>query len=409
MQPITPEGGTSPLAPLIVPEIGLHKQLQRWAKRKKRQDSVRGMYDKLGMEKRVKRMEQCGEVLLVDPKEGEGNSVGVYFHAPQYCRDRHCPICQGQRSKRWVAILREAIPRLLADNSSLRAVFLTLTIRNCPIEQLRETLIEISRGFSRMTRRKDWPAKAWIKAVEITRGQDGSAHPHLHVVIFLDSKYFRGRDYIKHEQWREMWRDCLRVDYLPMVNVQAIKPRKDDNKGIGNCEEVIQYTVKYGFKESELVEDIEWFDEFHKQVHATKAISIGGDLRQHVRQVKEDYKASRETTESVSGNDNQTDDVSCESKESRDETQESHDEILSDIAFAWNPRRGEYVLLTEETLEDVVSDLTGGMPLSQVLDRLIPYPRVWLRSMRSIIISLIRNLKYIQISNPEKQDIGDAS
>ena len=400
MHPINPEGGALSFADLIVSDNALSNQLQRWATRKKQQEVVLGMFRKLNLDKYVERIRHCANVLLADARKRDEDKLEVNFHSPQYCRIRHCPVCQRQRSMKWLAIFHDAIPELLADNPSLRAIFLTLTIRNCPIEKLRETLREMSMGFSRLTRRKDWPSKAWIKTVEITRGQDGTAHPHLHVVMFLEPKYFSGRGYIKHERWREMWRDCLGVDYLPMVNVQTVKPRKTDNKGIANCEEVIQYAVKYGIKQGELVEDVDWFGEFHKQVYKTRAISIGGELRQYVKKAKEDYKASLETVDAVASTDDQTDDVSHES-------QGSQDEILSTATFAWSPRRGQYVELTEETLEDVGSDLMDGIPFGEVIKRLMPYP-VWEflkhRDIGRIFGFLIRSRKWIR--KTKEWDIG---
>ncbi|MDI5829445.1 protein rep, partial [Salmonella enterica subsp. enterica serovar Kentucky] len=32
--------------------------------------------------------------------------------------------------------------------------------------------------------------------------------------------------YVKQYRWVELWRDCLRVDYDPNVDVRAVKPRK---------------------------------------------------------------------------------------------------------------------------------------------------------------------------------------
>ncbi|MDI5829842.1 protein rep [Salmonella enterica subsp. enterica serovar Kentucky] len=39
-----------------------------------------------------------------------------------------------------------------------------------------------------------------------------------------------GRDYVKQYRWVELWRDCLRVDYDPNVDVRAVKPRKPKNQ-----------------------------------------------------------------------------------------------------------------------------------------------------------------------------------
>ncbi|MBX4303169.1 protein rep, partial [Mycobacterium tuberculosis] len=60
---------------------------------------------------------------------------------------------------------------------------------------------------------------------EVTRGSDGSAHPHFHTLMMVPPSMFT-RDYVKHDRWVELWRECLRVNYDPNVDVRAVKPRK---------------------------------------------------------------------------------------------------------------------------------------------------------------------------------------
>jgi hypothetical protein len=56
-----------------------------------------------------------------------------------FCRVRHCPICQWRRSLQWKARAYENLPRVVADYPNGRWMFLTLTMKNCPLEDLRET------------------------------------------------------------------------------------------------------------------------------------------------------------------------------------------------------------------------------------------------------------------------------
>ena len=59
-------------------------------------------------------------------------------------------------------------------------MFLTLTVRNCAIEELGETLSRMNTAFQRLKDRKEFrPVQGWIRTTEVTRGSDGSAHPAL--------------------------------------------------------------------------------------------------------------------------------------------------------------------------------------------------------------------------------------
>ena len=49
------------------------------------------------------------------------------------------------------------------------------------------------------------------------------AHPHFHALLLVKPSYFKGQGYIKQGDWVEMWSKALRADYLPSVNVKAVK------------------------------------------------------------------------------------------------------------------------------------------------------------------------------------------
>ena len=52
------------------------------------------------------------------------------------------------------------------------------------------------------------------------------AHPHFHALLLVPS-YFT-INYIKQGDWVEMWAKALRADYLPSVNVKAVKATLDE-------------------------------------------------------------------------------------------------------------------------------------------------------------------------------------
>ena len=70
----------------------------------------------------------------------------------------------------------------------------------------------------------------FLRTTEVTRGNDGDmmAHPHFHALLLVKPSYFKGQGYIKQGDWVEMWSKALRADYLPSVNVKAVKATLDE-------------------------------------------------------------------------------------------------------------------------------------------------------------------------------------
>ena len=74
-----------------------------------------------------------------------------------------------------------------------RWMFLTLTVRNCAIEELGETLSRMNTAFQRLKDRKEFrPVQGWIRTTEVTRGSDGSAHPHFHTLMMVPPSMLSG-------------------------------------------------------------------------------------------------------------------------------------------------------------------------------------------------------------------------
>ena len=77
-----------------------------------------------------------------------------------------------------------------------------------------------------------------------------------------------------------MWAKALRADYLPSVNVKAVKAtlmKKDASNSIKH-----QKTLKYSVKPSDLALERDkgaWLHEMTKQVHKMRFIATGGVLK----------------------------------------------------------------------------------------------------------------------------------
>ena len=97
----------------------------------------------------------------------------------------------------------------------------------------------------------------------------------------VPSSYFKGNNYISQAKWTELWQQCLRIDYKPMVHIRAIAKHHDPR-------EIIPEILKYQVKESDLVRDREWFIELTRQLHKTRAVAVGGILKQYLKELEEE-------------------------------------------------------------------------------------------------------------------------
>ena len=206
----------------------------------------------------------------------------VLKHA-YFCRVRYCPVCQWRRSLLWRAVMFQQLPAIKEKYPTYRWVFLTLTVKNPPVTELRDTLKAMNSAWQRLaqTKRFKGVVKGFIRTTEVTRGKDGDmmAHPHFHALLLVDSSYF-ARNYVKQLEWVEMWQKALRVDYAPSVNVKAVKPPKKGEKD--NLDKAICETLKYSVKPSDIAKDDdggEWLHEMTKQTLNMRFIATGGILK----------------------------------------------------------------------------------------------------------------------------------
>jgi plasmid rolling circle replication initiator protein Rep len=228
------------------------------------------------------RVSLCSQ--LLEFKLSPDASVGEYrlkLASSRFCRVRHCPVCQWRRSLMWKAKAYKVLPKIIEVYPQHRWLFVTLTVRNCPITELKSQLQAMNKAFQRMVQRKTWPAEGWLRSTEVTRGRDGSAHPHFHCLLMVSSVYFSGKGYMKQGDWVKLWRDCLRVDYDPVMDVRAVKR---DSQPM----DLVPELLKYCTKESDLTADREWFLELTRQMHKARAIATGGVLKEYLKELEQE-------------------------------------------------------------------------------------------------------------------------
>ena len=270
-----------------------------WDKQRHRTELVGDIYSyNAEFERYAERMTDCSTFLAYGFSDD-----GLKLKHANFCRVRHCPVCQWRRSMLWKSNMYVAYEEIKEQYPKGRWLFLTLTVRNCEITDLRETLKHMNKSWDRLVKRKAFYSvvDGWIRTTEVTRPKKkktkksdpdvicpvfGSthAHPHFHVMLFVKPSYF-STGYMSQQKWSELWGDVLRVDYQPMVDIRKVKP----NKKKGQTEEdaiksAVMETLKYSVKPDDMVGDgskkaNDWFYELTRQTFKLRFVASGGVLK----------------------------------------------------------------------------------------------------------------------------------
>ena len=247
---------------------------------KSESENLGRFYAEAGDEKKAQRVRECGTYLAFElyehllTAEQRRKLKGANF-----CKVRWCPMCAWQKSRKYGGEVRSILTQLEALRP-VRYVFLTLTTRNVPLSELKTALKTMSRAFNRLTEMPEFKGVilGYVRALEVLGGSTpaGEAHPHYHCLLVVKPSYFTGRCYITQERWAELWQRCLRVDYVPVVDVRKVKPKSAEWTARDSA---IIETVKYIAKPQSVGSLCQSdFDELDRQMKGVKQYTHGGVL-----------------------------------------------------------------------------------------------------------------------------------
>lgn len=212
---------------------------------------------------RLGRMKTCSRVLIGSECIPCDRRV---IHTVEFCRDRLCPICNWRRSIKSSNALKK-----IAKDDGQRYIFITLTQKNVEWKKLRIAIGDMLKAWTRLMSWKEVKTitRGYFKTMEITRGKDGLAHPHIHALIAVPTGYFCRSEtmYMTQERLTMLWKKALHADYKPRVDIRAVK---DIN---GAINEVTKYITKdcdiEGITDEEYVEYI-------RAIKGRRIIASGG-------------------------------------------------------------------------------------------------------------------------------------
>lgn len=222
----------------------------------------------------------CSEVLRF--KQYEDKSLKLY--QTFFCKNKLCPICNWRRSMKYSYQAQMIVSEAMRREPRGRFLFLTLTVKNVEAERLNDTLTDLGRSFNRLMKYKaiDTNVIGYLRATEVTYSADREDyHPHIHVLLMVKPGYFKGGQYITQEEWTRLWAKACKLDYIPVVDIRAVKPnkrrRRKGDDGSNATEkavvDAILETAKYPVKPFDVTDD-----KGGKKLSEEDEIRITGDM-----------------------------------------------------------------------------------------------------------------------------------
>jgi len=233
--------------------------------------------------KKAERVKDCAEVLeyKLDIETNEMNLFRVWF-----CKSRLCPMCNWRRTMKHGIQTQKIVAEVIRQKPKARWLFLTLTVKNVyDGEELNKSLSAMAQGFRRMMQYVKVAKNlvGFMRATEVTVNEiDNSYNQHMHVLLCVESRYFRGAEnYISQKEWTQLWKRAMKLDYDPIVDVRAIRPK---NKYKSDIKSAIDETAKYPVKHTDFMTDdedrnLQIVSDLETGLHRKRLISYGGLLK----------------------------------------------------------------------------------------------------------------------------------
>jgi len=227
-------------------------------------------YDVLGQARKADRVRDCNTILKFDHTGGEHKLV--YRNG---CKVRLCPTCMWSLSRKNAYLISRYMNIIKRNHEKTGFALLTLTQGRVKPEDLKDEVSRVLKAWTSMTKKRYFNREvhgycrsleithdvqpkitsemyAWRKQYYIKQGLNigddnpfyDTYHTHLHIMLHMDNRRIirlRTTEYrlMEVNDWRRLWGDALKLNYVPVVDIREFKPEK----GHGTYE-LAKYIVK---------------------------------------------------------------------------------------------------------------------------------------------------------------------
>jgi hypothetical protein len=212
------------------------------------------------------------------------------------CKSKYCVICEKRKNSLYFQNMMENIVELPKEYGIM---FMTLTVENCKLTDLKKTLKIMSESQNRMRGRlntylmgRKKKQLGYFGCTEITYlNKNGTkkivngeqmAHPHKHLEIVVPMEKLREKS-ISQKELTRMWNECLQGEMKGFVDIRTT------NGDISSLKELIKYTTKH----TEYIDLKEEFREIKNQLKGFQMYQSSGYFKCNMTKFKEKMKLEK--------------------------------------------------------------------------------------------------------------------
>lgn len=250
------------------------------------------LYEKAGYPDYAVRTRDCATFLQFNVyQSGERR-----LKTANFCKLRLCPMCIGRRARRSAWKLSQVLNMAEAEHGA-KFLFLTLTMKNVPGDQLGDALTQLTEAWYRLCHHRQFERSigGWFRAIEITRSGK-QYHPHLHAILAVEPDYFsresrKSGKYLHQSDLVERWQKALRVDYRPSVRIQTAKGKSGEGTAVASAGgRAAVEAAKYAVKDEDYIdpklpeaEAVQIVRDYTEALHRRRLTAFGGWLKEAAR------------------------------------------------------------------------------------------------------------------------------
>lgn len=227
-----------------------------------------------------------------------------------HCKNRFCPICAWRKARK-DAMALSVVMEAMHTEHDVKYLFLTLTTPNVRADDVKSEIEMMNKAFSNLFKRRNVKKviQGYARKLEMTYDSNplittplfekkqlyyerrglrvgdenptyDTYNPHFHVVLAVKKSYFNdSRNYIRRDEWLEMWREATGDNTITQVHIERIKEKQTGN--------AVAEISKYAAKSNEMGVSAEVFDIFYKALKGKQVIAFSGLFKEYMKLFKE--------------------------------------------------------------------------------------------------------------------------
>lgn len=276
--------------------------LANYTEKKTRNQGGVGIMDKHLPPKTFKRYCECGNWIEIFA-DRENTKYKVY--QSNFCKNRFCPMCAWRLAHKDAMKISVLMKYLEAEHGK-EFILLTLTAPNVLGVDLKNEIARYNKAFKKLVERDEVARilknNGYIRKLEITYNKErNDYHPHFHVLIAVNKRYFNKRDkqsgYIKQARWLDLWREVMGDESITQVDVRKVnKHHEEDGTTQGKA---VNEIAKYAAKDEEYFHSQAVFDVFYNALKGRQVLTYSGIFAEanklYKQKMLEEYKTEDET------------------------------------------------------------------------------------------------------------------